>query len=107
MVPKTTDPMTKAIRTLEGILVVVANVALAVIPILTTSLPAELAAKLAAGLDVAFLISRAVVKAFGTPAVTLTAISPPTNAQTATLTFDAGSRSPDEVGYGLAPGDRP
>lgn len=104
MVPRTTDPMTKAIRTLEGILVVVANVALAVIPILTTSLPAELAAKLAAGLDVAFLISRAIVKAFGTPTpptVTLTAIAPLAD------TAEPGSRSPDEVGYGLAPGDRP
>lgn len=68
MIPQTTSPLTKSIRTLEGWLVIAANVALVVIPIVTNSLPPELAAKLVAGLDAIYALSRGIVKAFGTSA---------------------------------------
>lgn len=72
-VPKTSAPLAKGVRTLEGWIVIAANVALIVIPIVTSSLPPELAAKLAAGLDAVYAISRAIIKAFATPDTPATA----------------------------------
>lgn len=67
MIPQTTLPLTKLVRTTEGILVIVANIALVLIPILTTALSATTAAKLAAGLDAVTMLSRSIVKAFAVP----------------------------------------
>ncbi len=62
-----TSPLAKAITTLEGQLVIVANLALLVVPIVTTSLPPEVAAKYAVILNSVFAVSRALVKAFANP----------------------------------------
>jgi hypothetical protein len=63
MVPKLTSPLVKGVRTTEGILVLVFNVAMLVIPIITSALPAHLAAEFAMFTNVAYAVSRSALKA--------------------------------------------
>lgn len=63
MIPKTTQPLTKMIRTLEGQLVVAANIALVAIPIITDSLSANQAVRYGVILNGATVIARSALKA--------------------------------------------
>jgi hypothetical protein len=62
-VPATTTPLTKFIRTLEGIIVLAANVTLIVVPIVTSSLTASQAVKYGVILDSIAVVARSVLKA--------------------------------------------
>lgn len=62
MVPKTTDPLTKFIRTGEGVLVFLFNIALLVVPIVSNSLTAAESAKWATIIDGVAVISRTGLK---------------------------------------------
>jgi hypothetical protein len=61
-VPHWTVPQAKLIRTLEGWLVVAFNLAMVVVPIVSSALPAATAAKLAAGVTAATVIARQLAK---------------------------------------------
>jgi hypothetical protein len=65
-VPQYTTPLTKFIRTFEGWLVIIATAALILVPIITSALPVELAAKLGAGLAAITVASRSILKLFAT-----------------------------------------
>lgn len=58
----TTSPLAKLIRTTEGALVVVSNIALVAVPIITTHVPASLALKLGVILNGTTLVARQVLK---------------------------------------------
>jgi len=62
MIPTTTDPMTKFIRTGEGVLVFGFNLALLVVPIVSNSLSAAQSAKWATIIDGVAVISRTGLK---------------------------------------------
>lgn len=62
MIPKTTTPLTKFIRTLEGIVVVVVNCVLIIVPIVTSSLPATVAVKYGAIFNMVVVASRSILK---------------------------------------------
>lgn len=62
MVPKRTDPMTKFIRTGEGVLVFAFNIALVVVPIVSNSLSAAQSAKWATIIDGIAVVSRTGLK---------------------------------------------
>jgi hypothetical protein len=62
-IPKTTDPKTKFIRTGEGVLVFAFNVAMVVVPIVSSALSAEQAVKYAAILNAVAVFSRSGLKA--------------------------------------------
>lgn len=79
MIPKLSQPLTKAIRTLEGLLVVAANITLVVVPIVTTSLTAAQATKYGVILNVGFVFSRSLLKGiavFGTQTGITQPVSP-------------------------------
>lgn len=63
MIPKLSAPLTKFIRTGEGILVFAANLGLLLVPIVTNSLSATNAARDAVVLNVATVVSRSALKA--------------------------------------------
>lgn len=63
MIPKTTAPLTKFVRTLEGLLVLGSNVALVAIPIVTSSLTANQAVRYGVILNSAAVFSRSILKA--------------------------------------------
>jgi hypothetical protein len=64
MIPKQTTPLAKAIRTLEGKLVVAADVAVATVAAVDPSvLPAKFAGALVAAQHIALLAQRGVIKA--------------------------------------------
>lgn len=63
LIPKTTTPLTKFIRTTEFWLVVIFNAAMLIIPILTNALPATQAVKYAAIVNTATVIARSGLKA--------------------------------------------
>lgn len=75
-VPLYTTPLTKFGRTLEGILVVAANLALFIVPIFSSSLSEGNAAKYAAGLDAVTVISRSILKTFTRTPPLPTVVSP-------------------------------
>lgn len=62
MIPKTTTPLTKFIRTLEGWIVVVVNVALIAVPIITNSLSATAAVKYGTIFNAIVVASRSILK---------------------------------------------
>lgn len=62
-IPQTTTPLTKLIRTGEGILVYAANVALIVVPITTSSLSATQAVKYGVALNSVTVVARSLLKA--------------------------------------------
>ncbi len=62
MVPKTTQPLTKFIRTGEGVLVFAFNIALLVVPIVSNALTAAQSAKWATIIDGVTVISRTGLK---------------------------------------------
>jgi hypothetical protein len=66
MIPKTTDPLAKFIRTGEGILVFGLNLVLLIVPIVSNSLTAAESAKWAAVIDTIAVISRSGLKAIAT-----------------------------------------
>lgn len=68
LVPKLTNPLTKFIRTGEGILVYAANAALVVIPIVTNALSATQAVKYGVILDSVAVAARSILKAFASKA---------------------------------------
>lgn len=59
---KLSQPLTKSIRTLEGVIVIAANIALTIIPILTNALSATQAVKYGTILNVSFVVSRSLLK---------------------------------------------
>lgn len=77
MIPKTTDPLTKFIRTGEGVLVFAFNIALVLVPIVSNSLTAAQSAKWATIIDGIAVISRTglkmVASAQAKPAMTVAA----------------------------------
>ena len=62
-IPKMSAPLVKLTRTLEGLLVLGSNIALVLVPIVTTSLSAKEAATLGVILNGTTVISRSVLKA--------------------------------------------
>lgn len=86
MIPKTTQPLTKMIRTLEGQIVVAANIALVAIPIITDSLSANQAVRYGVILNGATVIARSALKA-------IAAIKTPEQ-QPATPAVQGGSYEP-------------
>jgi hypothetical protein len=62
VIPKTTEPLTKFIRTGEGVLVVAFNIALLVIPIVSNSLSASESAKWATIIDGIAVVCRTGLK---------------------------------------------
>jgi hypothetical protein len=68
-IPKRTDPLAKFIRTGEGILVFAFNIALLIVPIVSSSLTAEQSAKWAAVIDGITVISRTGLKMCATAQV--------------------------------------
>lgn len=66
MIPKTTDPLTKFIRTGEGILVFAFNIALLVVPIVSNALSPAQSAKWAAIIDGVAVVSRTGLKMVAT-----------------------------------------
>lgn len=62
MVPKLSAPLTKSIRTLEGVLVLASNGALVFIPFLTSSLSAGQAVKYGVILNMGYAAARSVLK---------------------------------------------
>lgn len=68
LIPKLTNPLTKFIRTGEGILVYAANAALVVIPIVTNALSATQAVKYGVILDSVAVAARSILKAFASKA---------------------------------------
>ncbi len=72
LIPATTDPLAKFIRTGEGILVYLANIVLILVPIVTNSLSATQAAKYAVILNSVAVFSRSILKAIAS-----TQTSPP------------------------------
>lgn len=76
MIPKLSQPLTKSIRTLEGDLVLGSNVALVVIPIVTSSLTAAQAVKYGVILNAVYAGSRSVLK--GVATLTAQGAAPPT-----------------------------
>lgn len=85
LIPRTTQPLTKMIRTLEGWIVLGANAALIIVPIVTNSLSAAQAVKYGAILDSVAIGARTALKAVAqwkqgtsldpiTPAVDLTVL---------------------------------
>jgi hypothetical protein len=65
MPKRTTTPLAKSYTTLEGWIVIAANVALVATPIVTTALSATQAAKYGALINSIYILSRALVKAAG------------------------------------------
>ena len=66
IVPKTTNPLSKFIRTGEGILVFAFNLVLLIVPIVSNALTAEQSAKWAAIIDGIAVVSRTGLKAVAT-----------------------------------------
>jgi hypothetical protein len=62
MIPKVTTPLTKFVRTTEFWMVMAANTALLVVPIVTTALPAGLALKLGVILNGTVAVCRTLLK---------------------------------------------
>lgn len=63
IIPKTTSPLTKFIRTGEGILVFACNLALLIVPLATSALSANQALKYAVILNGATVVARSILKA--------------------------------------------
>jgi hypothetical protein len=63
MIPKTTEPLAKFIRTGEGILVFALNIALLIVPIISNALTPDQSAKWAALIDGITVVSRTGLKA--------------------------------------------
>lgn len=61
-IPKRTTPLQKSVRTLEGWLVLGANVALVTVPIVTSAIPATLAVKLGVVINGTYVVARTVLK---------------------------------------------
>lgn len=62
MFPQFSAPLAKSFRTLEGALVLISNVALVIIPIVTSSLSAGQAVKYGVILNTGFAVARSVLK---------------------------------------------
>lgn len=93
MFPKFSQPLTKSIRTLEGVLVVAANVALVVIPIVHGGLSPHEAATLGTTLDAVYVGSRSLLKGVAVFGVQtgLTPQSPVTDTGLANIEADAAA----------------
>lgn len=103
MVPRKTDPLTKFIRTGEGVLVFLFNIALLVVPIVSSSLTAAESAKWATIIDGIAVISRTGLKMVAsaqgaTPAATT--VAPP-----APVAVEVAAEAPAAVSNGTPPAD--
>jgi hypothetical protein len=116
MIPKTTEPLAKFIRTGEGILVFGFNIALLVVPIISSSLTAAQAAKWAAVIDGIAVVSRTGLKIVSTlqaanpNALTQPALAAPPTAPAVSATVSPSALSPGSTaqiagGTGLAIAD--
>jgi hypothetical protein len=101
-IPQTTTPLTKFIRTLEGILVLGFNLAMLIVPIITSALSPEQAAKWAGVLDIAAVVARSGLKAVaGMESATGVAAAKPVSseveADAAKLAGDVAAQVPPDV----------
>jgi hypothetical protein len=101
-IPKTTTPLTKFIRTLEGILLLLFNLAMLIVPIITSALSPEQAAKWAGVLDAVAVVARSGLKAVAslesaTGAPAAKPVSPAVEADVAKLAGDVAEQVPPDL----------
>lgn len=95
VVPKTTSPMTKAVRTLEGVLVLAFNIGMVVVPIVSNALSATQAVKYAAIVNIALVVCRTGLKAVA--AMSTTTGLTPAQIGSASLAPDVGTLAAEVV----------
>lgn len=98
-VPQTTTPLTKSIRTIEGVLVALFNLAMLIVPIVTNALPPATAAKYAMIANGILVVSRTALKmmaTLGAPAAaiaeTVVKTDPATGSSSTTTTTTKGGK---------------